>query len=99
MLNSTSSGAIAIEVAVRLGITAAIELTLSSSIWRVRRSSWVSLSVGPELGKAFDVDSTRPRSPLGVCYVQLGPVITAEADVAFAGARQHTKNTAELRYS
>ena len=39
------------------------------------------------------------RSPLGVCHVKLGPVITAEADVALAGASQHTKNTAELRYS
>ena len=36
------------------------------------------------------------RSPFGVRYVMFGPVITAEAHVAFAGASQHTNNTAEL---
>ena len=36
------------------------------------------------------------RSHRGVCYVMVGPVTTAEAHVAFAGASQHTNHTEEL---
>ena len=71
--------------------------------WLVMRSDSrpLSLMEGPlqAMEKLREDGSAIARSPLGVCYVKLGPVITAEADVAFAGASQHTKNTAELRYS
>ena len=36
------------------------------------------------------------RSPHGVRYIMFGPVITAEAHVANARAKQHKNNTAEL---
>ena len=64
MLNSTSSGTSAIEVAMQLGTIAAIEFTLSLRVTLVGPSQFVgiSLSVGPDLGKAFGVDSTRPTS-------------------------------------
>ena len=51
-------------------------------------------SVGPF--KQQEAIPSIARSPLGVCHVVCGPVITAEAHVAFAGASQHTDNTAEL---
>ena len=36
------------------------------------------------------------RSPCGHIYVMFGPVITSEAHLAFAGARTHSNNTAEM---
>ena len=36
------------------------------------------------------------RSSHGVCYVMFGPVITTAAHLLYAGASQHTNNTAEL---
>ena len=36
------------------------------------------------------------RSLFGVCYVVFGPVITVEANVAYAGASQHTNHSAKL---
>ena len=36
------------------------------------------------------------RSPDGRLYVVFGPVVTPEAHLAYAGARLHTNNTAEL---
>ena len=36
------------------------------------------------------------RSPPGRIVVMFGPVITAEAHLAFSGARTHSNNTAEM---
>ena len=36
------------------------------------------------------------RSPHGRIYVMFGPVVTTEAHLAYAGARTHSNNTAEM---
>ena len=36
------------------------------------------------------------RSPDGRLHVMFGPVVSTEAHLAYAGARLHTNNTAEL---
>ena len=46
--------------------------------------------------KQWQHGAPSPAHPCGVCYATCGPVITVEAHVPFAGAHQHTNNTAEL---
>ena len=50
-----------------------------------------SLRVKPQL-----VGSAVARSPDGRLFIMFGPVITTEAHLAYAGARLHSNNTAEL---